>query len=67
MNNPCAWCDGHGMFVSDNGPAPQETVCEVCAGTGEWDAIDLGIIEPLDPEDPDYEQQIEARYGKELV
>jgi len=65
MTRPCQWCDGHGMFVSDWGPAPVEETCEVCAGSGEWDDDALGIIQPLDPDAPDYEQRVEARYGKD--
>ena len=40
----CATCNGFGMFLNDDGPAPVETVCDVCDGTGNWDADDLGTV-----------------------
>jgi hypothetical protein len=71
----CPACEGHGRFLSDNGPAPAEYQCDTCFGSGTFDADDLGVISaPVNPgelldaaTDPDvttaeYEAMVAAKY-----
>jgi hypothetical protein len=45
----CPECRGRGFFYDDNGPAPSESDCEYCSGTGEIDEPNVVLLAPFLP------------------